>query len=146
MERTTEAQHRGGGARATSSTAEWTVDSCPPATHKVGSVVEDLLSGDVRDLQGEVAQLREALTNRATIDQAKGMLMARYGVDADTAFQILKRLSSVSNIQPRMVAEALVDIGVNGLPTPRISPGVEDGVLGNELRSFAPRRAAGRTE
>ena len=140
MERTAEAQHRGAGARAASSTAKWTVDSSPPAADKVGSVVEDLLSGDVRDLQGEVAQLREALTNRATIDQAKGMLMARYGVDADTAFQILKRWSSVSNIQLRIVAEALVDIGVNGLPTRHISPGVEDEVLGKELRSFAGRR------
>ena len=124
MERTAESQLRGPRTRA----------------DKVGSVVEDLLSGGVRDVPGEIAQLRDALVNRATIDQAKGMLMARYGVDADAAFRILQRWSSVSNVQLRVIAELLVDIGVNGLSTDSLSArGVEDRVLGEQLRSFVQR-------
>lgn len=111
-----------------------------------GNVVADLSSsGDVRDLEAEVAQLRDALVSRASIDQAKGMLMSRYGVDADTAFRILQRWSSVSNIQVREVADTVVDVGVHGLPTPGLpARGLEDRMLGEQLRSFARHGSHGR--
>lgn len=56
----------------------------------------------------EVEQLREALTSRATIDQAKGILMGRGGVSAEQAFAELVRLSNESNVRLAEVASALV--------------------------------------
>jgi PAS domain S-box-containing protein len=54
------------------------------------------------------AQLEEALTSRAAIDQAKGILMARYGYDPDQAFQHLVRVSRSRNIKLRDLARLLV--------------------------------------
>ncbi len=45
---------------------------------------------------------------RAVIDQAIGMLMLRYGLTADSAFQLLTRLSQESNIKLRIIAEGVV--------------------------------------
>ncbi len=45
---------------------------------------------------------------RAVIDQAIGMIMLRYGLTADSAFQLLTRLSQESNIKLRFIAERVV--------------------------------------
>lgn len=55
----------------------------------------------------EVAGLRRALTSRATIDQAKGVLMAQYGCDSEHAFNLLARLSQNSNVPLADVARAV---------------------------------------
>ncbi|GAA3047644.1 GAF and ANTAR domain-containing protein [Actinokineospora globicatena] len=57
---------------------------------------------------GLVEQLRTALTTRATIGQAQGLLMQRFGFDADTAFETLTRASQNSNRKLRDVAAAMV--------------------------------------
>lgn len=62
------------------------------------------LSDSVR----EVEQLRRALTSRATIDQAKGILMARRRIDADEAFRALVVMSNQTNVPLADVAKALV--------------------------------------
>jgi GAF domain-containing protein len=54
-------------------------------------------------------QLQEALTSRAVIDQAKGIVMARNGLGADDAFSILRRTSQDQNRKLRDVAEEMVD-------------------------------------
>ena len=59
-------------------------------------------------LARENDQLKEALTSRATIDQAKGILMARHGVDPEEAFQLLVRMSNDTNVRLADVARALV--------------------------------------
>jgi hypothetical protein len=59
-------------------------------------------------LRRENDQLAEALTSRATIDQAKGILMARHGVDPEDAFRRLVRMSNDSNVRLADVARALV--------------------------------------
>jgi hypothetical protein len=46
---------------------------------------------------------------RAVIDQAIGMLMLRYGLTSEAAFQLLTRLSQESNIKLRIIAERVVD-------------------------------------
>ena len=53
-------------------------------------------------------QLRAALTTRAVIDQAKGMVMMALGCTADEAFQHLVKLSSTGNEKLRQVAEKIV--------------------------------------
>lgn len=58
-----------------------------------------------RDLAG---QLRDAMASRATIEQAKGVIMATAGCDADAAFKRLVQQSSHENRKLREVAEQLV--------------------------------------
>lgn len=57
----------------------------------------------------EEHQLNEALSSRKVIGQAIGILMERYKIDQDRAFQFLTRASSTSNIKLRDVAQELVD-------------------------------------
>jgi GAF domain-containing protein len=53
-------------------------------------------------------QMAQAMTSRAAIEQAKGILMAQRGCSADQAFQILSRASQVSNRKLRDVAQDIV--------------------------------------
>jgi GAF domain-containing protein len=53
-------------------------------------------------------QLQEALESRAVIEQAKGILMARQGCDADEAFGILRSISQSSNRKLRRIAGEVV--------------------------------------
>jgi hypothetical protein len=69
------------------------VDVTPP-----GALHEELVTAAV----AEIAE------NRATIEQAKGMLMLIYRVDADAAFDLLKWRSQESNVKLRILAEQLL--------------------------------------
>lgn len=53
--------------------------------------------------------LEEALESRGVIDQAKGILMAREGCNADDAFDILRRASQRANRKVRDLAQEIVD-------------------------------------
>lgn len=52
--------------------------------------------------------IQHALENRAPIEQAKGMLMALHGIDADAAFNMLRRESQDKNVRLHVVARDLV--------------------------------------
>lgn len=54
-------------------------------------------------------QMDDALASRDLIGQAKGILMAREGVDADGAFDMLRRASQRLNVKLRDVAGGIVD-------------------------------------
>src|SRR3954470_24284931 len=56
--------------------------------------------------------LRRAMVSRATIEQAKGILMERYKVTAEQAFTLLTHASQRSNVKLRDVAEQLTTTGV----------------------------------
>lgn len=56
----------------------------------------------------ERAQFQEALRSRDVIGQAKGIIMHRYGYDADRAFEVLRRASQDLNIKVADLARALV--------------------------------------
>jgi GAF domain-containing protein len=58
-----------------------------------------------------VGHLQKALDSRAVIDQAKGILMERFKLTADQAFQVLTRVSMESNTKVRDVAERFVQTG-----------------------------------
>lgn len=60
--------------------------------------------------------LQTALESRAVIDQAKGILMERYKLTADRAFQLLARTSMTTNRKLRDVADHLVRTGELPLP------------------------------
>ncbi|HSJ44039.1 MAG TPA: ANTAR domain-containing protein, partial [Euzebyales bacterium] len=55
------------------------------------------------------AQLRRALDSRAVIEQAKGILMASRGVNADVAFETLVTASQHENRKLHDIAIAVVD-------------------------------------
>jgi hypothetical protein len=55
----------------------------------------------------EAAHLREALSTRDVIGQAKGILMERHGYDADKAFHALSRASQHLNLKLRDIAETV---------------------------------------
>jgi transcriptional regulator with GAF, ATPase, and Fis domain len=63
--------------------------------------------------------LEAALASRAVIDQAKGILMERYRLTADQAFQTLVRVSMESNKKVRDIAEGFVETGEFDAGRPR---------------------------
>lgn len=72
--------------------------------------------------QREVEQLQQALTSRAVIDQAKGILMGRYHCTGEEAFARLRQMSNDSNVRLKDVASAL--IYQTAVP-PRRTPGAD---------------------
>ncbi|MFF4963150.1 anti-sigma factor antagonist [Streptomyces sp. NPDC001222] len=71
------------------------------------------------DLATENAQLHRALQTRATIDLARGMLMASFHLTAQQSWQVLVTTSQHSNTKLHLVADALLQT-TNGqaLPEP----------------------------
>lgn len=67
------------------------------------------------DAREATEQLRTALTSRAVIDQAKGVLMAARQIDADEAFALLVAQSQRENVKLRQVAERFI-ANVTGKP------------------------------
>jgi hypothetical protein len=62
-----------------------------------------------RERQQEVtAAVAEIAENRAAINQAKGMLMMAFGIDAEQAFELLKWRSQQTNVKLRALAEQVV--------------------------------------
>jgi ANTAR domain-containing protein/PAS domain-containing protein len=62
-----------------------------------------------KDVQERLSEAVQTITGRrAVINQAIGMLMLRYGINADSAFKLLTRLSQESNIKLRVIAERAV--------------------------------------
>ncbi|WP_275571989.1 GAF and ANTAR domain-containing protein [Mycolicibacterium vanbaalenii] len=57
-------------------------------------------------------RLQRALSSRAVIDQAIGIIRSRSGATAEEAFDRLKRLSQADNVKLAVVAEQLVDEAV----------------------------------
>ena len=66
------------------------------------------LVADTQAFVTEVMDLRRALSSRATIEQAKGIVMAERRCGPDAAFEVLRRLSNDSNVRVADVALALV--------------------------------------
>lgn len=74
----------------------------------------DLTEAIEADVQQEIGEELEAIVaHREIIEQAKGMLMATYALNADSAFQVLRWRSQELNVKLYRVAEMLVA----GLPS-----------------------------
>jgi len=71
----------------------------------------------------EYHSLQGAFGRRATIEQAKGILMARHAVDADRAFEMLRDHSQHNGHKLIDVAQAIVDSHLLLLP-PLVQPSV----------------------
>lgn len=75
------------------------------ATH-ASLALQHARSVEVAEL--EQASLRRAIASRDVIGQAKGILMARQGLDADAAFDLLRRTSQQLNVKLADIAAGLV--------------------------------------
>lgn len=56
----------------------------------------------------KVEGLTTALDSRTTIGQAQGIVMNEFGLDADRAFAVMKRISQDRNIRLALIAEQIV--------------------------------------
>lgn len=70
----------------------------------------------------EVEQLRAALVSRSTIDQAKGILMSRFGLSPDQAFDVLSAWSQHTNIKVRVLASRLIERATVEPELPGVAP------------------------
>ena len=68
--------------------------------------------------EARTTQFREALASRDIIGQAKGLLMRDFAVDADGAFDLLRRMSQDTNIRVVDLARRLVDLDTPPKSTP----------------------------
>lgn len=98
--------------------------ACAPGLPAAASA-EDAPVGD-GDLRAEVVQLRRAMQTRPVIDQAIGILMATYSLDAVDAWQVLVAVSQNTDSELAVVAEELVT-AVRGRP---MSDSVQQEVVG----------------
>jgi GAF domain-containing protein len=95
---------------------------------------EDVLEGQTLAAHASVAlaatvkeaQLHRALESRTVIGQATGILIERFGLDADKAFAVMRRVSQNHNIKLHVLAEHLVRTGVLLDPEP-LSDGTKAG-------------------
>lgn len=85
----------------------------------VDAEILDLLTTAVSRAIGDFARfkserdvaetIQRALEHRAPIEQAKGMLMAIHGIDADEAFDMLRKQSQAQNVRLRTIAADFVE-------------------------------------
>ncbi|WP_290052567.1 ANTAR domain-containing protein [Amycolatopsis solani] len=75
------------------------------ATH-ASLALQHARSTEIAEL--ERADLRRAIASRDVIGQAKGILMARQGLDADAAFNLLRRTSQDLNVKLTDIAAGLI--------------------------------------
>ena len=54
------------------------------------------------------AQMEQAMASRAVIEQAKGVLMGRHGIDETVAFELLRKQSQEQNLKLRVLAAQVV--------------------------------------
>lgn len=80
------------------------------ASADAAALHEDLADSreEFEALREELRQLRAALRSRAIIEQAKGIVMGRFGISADAAWNYLVRRSQTENVKIRDLAGALV--------------------------------------
>ena len=104
---------------------------------------EAALSATVERLRDEVDGLRQAMRSRAVIEQAKGMLMLIYRIDADRAFEILRWRSGTTNTKLRTLAQQ-VSAAFRDLPYGERLPSrsvYDNALLTAHERVAAPRGA-----
>lgn len=92
----------------------------------------------VERLRRERDGLRDAMRSRALIEQAKGVLMGRHGIDAHQAFERLRDTSQRANVRLAQLAAAVL---AQVSPAPTAAPGA--GPTHDRPSAGERRRAAG---
>ena len=99
----------------------------PPADKRVGQALADVATisllheRSMRHSDTLNEQLQTALNSRVIIEQAKGKLAERFGLDMDTAFSLLRDFARTRNRRLSDLAQAFIDGSENltGLTTAR---------------------------
>jgi hypothetical protein len=65
---------------------------------------------EIAVLRRENDRLRQTIESRAVIEQAKGALILRYGLDDGAAFAVLSRWSQNSNVKLHTIADTLINV------------------------------------
>jgi AmiR/NasT family two-component response regulator len=78
-------------------------------------VIEGVFADVTKQVREEVQEVAQvaidgAIASRSVIDEAKGVLMGRYGLCADEAFDVLRVLSSHTNCKVRTLATQLIEV------------------------------------
>ncbi len=68
--------------------------------------------------------LQTAVSSRHVIGMAQGIAMERYGIDQHQSFELLRRLSSTTNVKLRDVATQIVE--TRAIPHERAAEPVDD--------------------
>ena len=66
-------------------------------------------SARIAELEALTEQLQQALDTRIDIEQAKGMLMERYQVDQDAAFDMLRKAARSGRHNIHALARQIID-------------------------------------
>ena len=110
----------------------------------------DSLDGLAAERERIWAQAHEYTENRALIEQAKGMVMFVYGLDADAAFDALRSQSQEHNVKLVLIAEQVVkdlmELAKNKGPARRLA---FDGLVHSahqRIADVAARQLDGRPE
>jgi len=70
------------------------------------------------DLRSELTQLRQAMRTRPTVDLARGILMAYYGLGPQDAWAVLVSAAERGGTEPHTLAGDLVECAQGGAPLP----------------------------
>jgi len=84
---------------------------------------------ELRLAREEIEGLRRALESRSVIEQAKGVVMSLYRVDADGAFAVLRRASSQLNVKLRVVSATLLALVTGAVVDGMLAERIVEGVL-----------------
>lgn len=91
----------------------WTDRDLAAATVMANMATAYLLNASLLDKQRRLAeQLQSALDSRIVIEQAKGVLANEYSISVDEAFERLRRHARTHGASVRVVAEAVVTVGL----------------------------------
>lgn len=71
--------------------------------------MEERAAGLVEELQGENAQLHEAMRSHAVLDQAIGVVLAVSQLTPEQGWGVLREVSQRTNIKLRHVSELVID-------------------------------------
>ena len=103
----------------------------PAATENIrsASATANSPSADViqrHELASELDGLKHRLATQPVIEQSKGILMGHFGIGPDTAFDVLRRWSSHTNLKVRDISQLLV---ASAAPGPSADPRRANGEL-----------------
>ena len=95
---------------STQTSAFASVESLRAASDVAEAVAVAVANADAHaQLFDQARNMRIAMESRAVIEQAKGVLMAQQGIDAEQAFEVLRSASQRYNRKLRDIASGIVD-------------------------------------
>ncbi len=106
--------HAGEALRRVVVVGEGVCDDAGTLTHLVGYYVDLTPEFTAESSAAADAAVAASARSRDRIEQAKGVLMLGYGLDADAAFAMLRWWSRNRNVKVREVAERLIDVAQGG--------------------------------